>query len=208
MLWAIRGAQADAYGLLVVRLRDSDNANVRRAADDAAKKLDLDALPNESDPNRITIATLKPEDVLADIPQEPGDAKLGSRLFVRQGCVACHSTKQGETLKGPYLGGVSAKYKRPELAESVLTPSKKIAQGFETQWFQTSEGLTLEGFVTRESGEEVELRNQQGAASIIAKSDIEERGKRETSMMPNGLIDKLTVKEFAALLAYLESLKQ
>lgn len=208
LVQAIAGAQADAYALQVAKLRESTDPKIKQAAELAAAKLDLDSLPNESDPNRVTIISQKPEDVLAAVQTAKGDIKLGSRLFVRQGCVACHSTKQGETLKGPYLGGIAARYKRPELAESVLKPSAKIAQGFEAQWFQTSDGLTLEGFVVRESGEEVEIRNQQGAASVIAKSDIDERGKREISIMPNGLIDKLTTQEFAAILAYLESLKQ
>lgn len=208
LLHGIAGAQADAYALQVAKLREESDMSVRQAAELAAAKLDLDSLPNESDPNRVTIATRQVEDVLREVQQAKGDAKLGGRLFVRQGCVACHSTKQGETLKGPYLGGIAARYKRPELAESVLKPSAKIAQGFEAQWFQTSDGLTLEGFVVRESGEEVEIRNQQGAAAVISKSEIEERGKRDISIMPNGLVDKLTAEEFASLLAYLESLKQ
>lgn len=208
LLHGIAGAQADAYALQVAKLREESDMSIRQAAELAAAKLDLDSLPNESDTNRVTIATRQVEDVLREVQQAKGDAKLGGRLFVRQGCVACHSTKQGETLKGPYLGGIAARYKRPELAESVLKPSAKIAQGFEAQWFQTSDGLTLEGFVVRESGEEVEIRNQQGAAAVISKSEIEERGKRDISIMPNGLVDKLTAQEFASLLAYLESLKQ
>lgn len=208
LLHGIAGAQADAYALQVAKQRDSSDTAIRTVAELAAAKLGLDSLPNENDPNRVIIATQSPDDVIAAVQKEKGDAKLGSRLFVRQGCVACHSTKQGETLKGPYLGGIAARYKRHELAESVLKPSAKIAQGFETQWFQTSDGLTLEGFVVRESGEEVELRNQQGVASLIAKQDIEERGKREISIMPTGLVDKLTAAELAALLAFLESLKQ
>lgn len=208
LLNAIAGAQADAYALQVARLRDSDDAAVRSAAERAAKRLDLDVLPNENDPNRVALATQPFEEVVAAVEKEKGDVRLGSRLFVRQGCVACHSTKQGETLKGPYLGGIAARYKRHELAESVVRPSAKIAQGFETQWFETADGLILEGFVVRESGEEVELRNAQGASSVIAKSEIEARGKRELSTMPNGLVDKLTTQELASLLAFLESLKQ
>ncbi len=208
LLDAITHAQADAYGLRVVALRDSDNEMVRAAALATTKALDLDALPNEHDPSRVTIDSLPFEDVLAAVQQAKGDVKLGSRLFVRQGCVACHTVKQGETLKGPYLGGISARYKRHELAESVLKPSAKIAQGFEAQWFQTSRGLVIEGFVVRESGSEVELRTNTGAAAVIAKDDIEERGKREVSVMPDGLVSKLTTQEVAAILAYLESLKQ
>lgn len=208
ILHAIAAAQADSYGLRVTALKDSEHESVRVAALATAKALDLDALPNENDPNRVTIEKLPYEEVFAAVQKLPGDAKLGSRLFVRQSCVACHTVKQGETPKGPYLGGISARYKRHELAESVLKPSAKIAQGFEAQWFQTSQGLIIEGFVTRESGSEVELRTSTGAAAIINKDDVEDRGKRDVSIMPDGLVKNLTAEEVAAILAYLESLKQ
>lgn len=207
LLKAIASAQADQYVLQITRLQQSTDPAVAQAAMLAATRLDLGSLPNENDPNRIALSTQKFEDVREAVLKETGDLKLGQRLFVRQGCVACHTVKAGEALKGPHLAGVGVKYKRPELTESILKPSAKIAQGFETQWFQTTDGLTLEGFVTRESGEEVELRNNQGAVTVLPKQEIEERGKREISIMPNGLVDKLTTKELAAILVYLESLK-
>jgi putative heme-binding domain-containing protein len=88
-----------------------------------------------------------------------------------------------------------------------VQPSAKIAQGFESQYFATDDGKIHEGFVTRESGNEVELRNVAGAAKVLRKEQIEERGRREMSVMPSGLVDRLTVDQFAGLLAYLESLK-
>jgi putative heme-binding domain-containing protein len=65
----------------------------------------------------------------------------------------------------------------------------------------------LEGFVTRESDEEIELRNLTGTATLLKKSDVKQRGKRDTSMMPTELADKLSTKDLASLVAYLESLK-
>ena len=38
-------------------------------------------------------------------------------------------------------------------------------------------------------------------------NEIDERGKRTLSMMPEKLVDGLTVNQLASLLAYLESLK-
>ena len=69
------------------------------------------------------------------------------------------------------------------------------------------DGKIHEGFVVRESGSEVEIRNNAGISSVLSKPDIEERGKRDLSIMPTGLAVSLTVRELASLLAYLESLK-
>jgi putative heme-binding domain-containing protein len=65
----------------------------------------------------------------------------------------------------------------------------------------------VEGFVSADSGEQLELRNVQGEAKIIQKSKIKARKETKHSVMPDGLMDNSTIEEFANLLAYLESLK-
>src|SRR5690606_4366845 len=156
--------------------------------------------------NRQTIAGMKYEDVVAQAQSEKGDVKLGMRLFARQNCIACHTVTPGEPPKGPFLGGIATRYKRHELAESILKPSAKLAQGFESQVFLLSDGRVLEGFVSREAGDEVEVRDNKGTVHILKTEEIDERKKSEVSIMPTGLADKLTVKELAAILAFLESL--
>ena len=138
----------------------------------------------------------------------PGDAKLGARLFTRQGCAACHTVSPTEPLKGPLLQDITKRYQKAELIESIVKPSAKIAQGFESQYFVTNDGKILEGFVVRESGEEIEFRNVAGLAAVLKKTEIEDRGKRATSIMPSGLVDKLNPGQLASILSYLESLKK
>jgi hypothetical protein len=53
----------------------------------------------------------------------------------------------------------------------------------------------------------VEVRTVQGTATVIPKKSIQARVRRELSVMPTGLADKLTSGDLASLLAYLESLK-
>ena len=69
-------------------------------------------------------------------------------------------------------------------------------------------GEQLEGFVTREGGDNLDLRNVAGQTVLVEKGDIAERGSREQSMMPEGLLNAFTPAELANLLAYLESLKK
>jgi hypothetical protein len=47
-----------------------------------------------------------------------------------------------------------------------------------------------------------------GLAAVLKKTEIEDRGKRATSIMPSGLVDKLNPGQLASILAYLESLKK
>jgi putative heme-binding domain-containing protein len=88
-----------------------------------------------------------------------------------------------------------------------MKPSAKIAQGFETQYFRQKNGEVIEGFVTRESGDEVEVRNATGVPVVLKKQDFDRRGKRETSIMPEGLVAQLSPQDLTNLITYLESLK-
>lgn len=195
----------DTYALQVRGLVNNPRPEVASAARQAAAQMGLNE--KRSHNTEPLIEALKFEQVVARTAQDKGDVKRGRELFAKQGCVACHTMNAEETPKGPFLGGIAARYSRAELCESILQPNAKIAQGFETQWFKTRDDEEIEGFVTREGGDDLDVRNIVGITTTLAKKNIAERGQRETSMMPPGLADKLTPGELASLLAFLESAK-
>jgi putative heme-binding domain-containing protein len=135
-----------------------------------------------------------------------GDKTFGQQIFARQACLACHTLSQDAELKGPYLGDAGNKWQRDYLLQSILKPSAVVAQGFQTQWFETTAEFTYEGFVTGEADGVVELRNAAGQIYQLQSSDIVKRGTRKISMMPEGLANNLTLFELASLLDYLQSL--
>ena len=143
------------------------------------------------------------EELPARLGAVTGDAQLGRTLFTRQGCAACHTASPEETEKGPYLGGIATRYSRAELLESIVRPAAKVAQGFATNFFDTTDGKHVEGFVVREGGTEVVIRDLAGVETTLGKDQIKARGVREGSIMPPGLVDTLTLQELASLLAYL-----
>lgn len=207
LLRAIGRSRLEAQILQLQQHLKSDRPEVKAAAQYAVTRLELDKEP-PIDPAKPLIGGLKFDDLIRLAEPLKGDVKYGQRLFSRQGCVACHTVSQSEPIKGPLLLDISKRYKRHELIESIVKPSAKIAQGFEAQYFVSSDGKVYEGFVVRESGEEIELRNVAGISTVLKKDDIEERGKRDISVMPQGLVDKLNAEQLAAILAYLESLKK
>ena len=153
-----------------------------------------------------TIGSLGYEDVMKGALGTKGDPKLGEQLFLRQGCVACHTiTKEGPQ-KGPYLGEVAKQYGRAELIESIVKPNDKMSQGFTTRWFEMKDGQRLMGFVTSEGAETIELRNIVGQVMQVKAADIVKRGEDKNSMMPPGLVNNLKPEELASMLAYFESL--
>ena len=169
------------------------------------------------DPKKVTqvtppdqlVGALPPERVLADIVKIRGDARRGEQLFTQQGCASCHTAKPEQTLKGPYLGTIAATYRRRELAESILDPSKSIAQGFATHIFTMKDGSVQAGFVVREAASTVTFRNGAAQEFSVARSDIAKRETQEgVSLMPPGLVAALSVEDFACLLRYLEELNE
>jgi putative heme-binding domain-containing protein len=135
-----------------------------------------------------------------------GDKTLGQQIFARQACLACHTVSQEGEQRGPYLGDAGSKWQRDYLLQSIIQPSAVVAQGFQTQWFETTAEFTYEGFVTGEADGVVELRNATGQIFRIQASDVVKRGTRKISMMPEGLVNNLSLFELASLLDYLQSL--
>ncbi|MGB8166372.1 MAG: c-type cytochrome [Chthoniobacteraceae bacterium] len=201
LLAAIARTGAKALAPLVEANLNNPNNSVAEAALFAHQKLGLGGAQGKQ------IATMKYEEVFAAV-QKGGDAKTGSEMFLKAGCIACHTIDSNEPLKGPVLSAVAKIYDRATLTESILKPSAKIAQGFETTTFKTKKGEQIEGFVTREGGDSVDVRNIAGQTVTLEKGDIAERGTRPQSMMPEGLLAPFTTSDLANLLAWLESLKK
>ncbi len=181
---------------------DDDKA-VAELARDIAKQWKLELSPTPRGPK---LSTLKPEDVITATMKIPGKAGSGEALFAKLNCAKCHTVKDGEPLRGPFLPNVAKTYKREQLAEAVLLPSKSLAQGFVTYVFTMDSGKTLTGFVTNEAADAITIRDNEGKEFTLPVQEIEERAKSSVSVMPEGLVKDLTVDEFASLVAYLESL--
>ncbi len=186
----------------VLAALDDPDAEVKGAAERAAKAMRLQKIEDTSP----KLASLKPEQVLGAVLKEKGDVSLGEQIFTKATCVACHTVKETEAQKGPYLGNIAQTYKRADLAENIWDPNKTIAQGFASEAVTLKDGTQQMGFITLEGANEVKLRNIAAQEFTFKTSDIQVRQKLPISMMPPGLLMNFTVKEFASLLDYLESL--
>ena len=198
VIGSVRSAEfADKVGELV----NSPIAAVAEAAKYAHTQLGLGGTGADGQ----LIAALGYDDVVRVAVATKGEAKIGEQLFLQQGCVVCHTVSPKDPPKGPMLGGIATRYNRTELCESILKPSAKIAQGFEPQSFTLKNGDQVEGFVVKEAGDSVEVRNAVGAVTVIEKGDLAKREKLAQSIMPEGLVANLTPVQLGSLLAYLES---
>ena len=163
-------------------------------------------LPKVDPNNPNQIANIPVSDVIAQVMPLPGNADVGKDLFKAQSCINCHTFANGQQPKGPHLVDIGKRYKKEELLESILDPSKKIAQGFDTWTFVMADGKVHTGFVVLESAETVSVRGTDGLSKELPQQDIDDRVKQEISMMPKGVVGNLTVEQLADLIAYLQNL--
>jgi putative heme-binding domain-containing protein len=182
----------------------------------AADKLEV-ALPEKLDSNllaeRLRSASLadasqkiSDEFALVDWTRAAveGDAVEGRRLFGTLGCAKCHAIVPNQKSAGaPSLSEAKRRFTMPHLVESVLLPSRQVAEPFRAQTFVTADGRTLTGLVTAESKDFVELLLPDARRTALAKQEIEERATTQLSPMPLGLVK--TPGELRHLLAYLLS---
>jgi putative membrane-bound dehydrogenase-like protein len=158
----------------------------------------------------IAAKEIRAEDFAAAAVNENGNAKRGRQIFFDakgSACARCHRVGKEGGEVGPDLSGIGLKYNRNQLIENVLYPSKQILDGYEVTIIETKAGLTINGILRSESGEELALIDAEGKKHAIRTQDIESRTKSKTSIMPDGLQVSLTISEFADLISYLETLK-
>jgi putative membrane-bound dehydrogenase-like protein len=174
------------------------------------------AVKEKEDPIVLPKADPKNPDQIGNLPYEAavkrtlaakGDAKKGALLFKSQSCTSCHTTADGQLPKGPHLVEIGKRSKADELVESILKPSAKIAQGYETYHFELRDGRVFSGFVVGERADAIVIREANGVQRELARASIETRTMLKVSAMPEGLVSNLTTAQLADLLAYLQSLE-
>jgi putative heme-binding domain-containing protein len=99
---------------------------------------------------------------------------------------------------------------RPSLdyiLENVLDPSAVVAQDYQVTVLETKDGRVLTGIIRQENDKVVTLQTQNERVTV-PKQEIQSRTKSPVSMMPEGMLDKLTNDEVRDLVAYLVGSEQ
>lgn len=186
----------------LVSLPGIELADQRESAADE-KPIELPA----ADPNNPRqIGNLAYDATVRETLAVRGDAARGEALFRSQSCIACHTTADGQKPKGPHLADIGKRYKPEELLESILRPSAKLAQGYETYVFEMTDGRVFTGFVVGSRADAVMIREPNSVERALARDEIESRTQQAVSAMPEQLVANLTPEQLADLIAYLQSL--
>ena len=135
-----------------------------------------------------------------------GDSVRGSRIYESLQCHTCHlggaPGREGRIF-GPDLAGVTRRLSRQELADSLVFPSKQVADRFKAYQLERNDGATITGFVTEQTGEAVTIADQQQVHKV-PRSEIKSLQPQSNSLMPDHLLNGLSVQQLRDLLAFLD----
>ncbi len=150
-----------------------------------------------------TLADLAP--ALEGISKGGRSYSNGKQMFQVGGCVSCHKLNGvGEEL-GPDLAKLDPKMNAAEILKNILEPSFKIDDKYRTFLFEMNSGKVVTGMILEETADNVKVIENPLASStpvVLRKAEITERAKSPSSIMPKGLLDKLTRDEVLDLLSY------
>jgi putative heme-binding domain-containing protein len=129
----------------------------------------------------------------------------GRELFRTASCLSCHKMGDAGNAFGPELAKLDAQMTPVEIARHILEPSLRIDEKYRSTTVVTDDGRAVTGLVVTETPAELAIVENPVAKAEpvrIAKDAIEERTTSAVSIMPKGLLDKLSRDEVLDLVAY------
>ncbi len=148
------------------------------------------------------------EELVSNVKPLPHDRafEVGRQLFKVANCIACHRLNNEGLVFGPDLAKLEKKKQTTEhILQSILEPSKEIDKKYLPNAIILESGKVITGMVVEETPELVKVVVDplaKAAPTVIRKSEIEARKTLTTSIMPKGLLDKLSREEILDLIAY------
>jgi len=168
------------------------------------KALLLFPAPGKLDPKKLP--------PISELAKRAGNAERGKQLLASSlkgetQCLRCHTVRGVGGNLGPDLSMIGKKASKENLFESILLPSKAIADQY-LQWqIENAAGQKILGLLIEETPNAVTIRDANGKDTKIAKTDIESRTKSAVSIMPENLVAAMTEDELVDMVAYLFTLK-
>lgn len=84
-----------------------------------------------------------------------------------------------------------------------MFPAHVVSDQYASKRILTLDGRVLTGLVSQRSDENMELRDANNQVVVIKEKEIDQILPSNSSIMPSGLLDDLTLQEISDMMAYL-----
>ncbi|HEY0983461.1 PVC-type heme-binding CxxCH protein [Schlesneria sp.] len=146
------------------------------------------------------IASMKKQ-VLEGDPQT-ANPKNGRALF-QKNCASCHTLFGEGRQVGPDLTGAQ-RTDLDYILINVMDPSALVGHAYRVTIVELKDGRVINGIVKGEDASTITLQTATDRV-VVATQDIEDRQQQSVSMMPEGLLNRLSIQEVRDLVSYLSS---
>jgi putative heme-binding domain-containing protein len=177
---------------------------------DLINKIDRAAVPEyDIKPRTKIVKTWKMSDLEGRLEEvEKGrNFKKGREAYLAGQCIKCHRFGMEGGAVGPDLTAIASRFRRRDVLESILEPSKVISDQYQNETIRTVGGLSYTGRVVSETATHLIIQPDPLSPKRVEvkKSDVDSRTPSKLSPMPAGLADVLSAEEILDLIAYMES---
>ncbi len=129
----------------------------------------------------------------------------GRRMFQVANCIACHRLDGQGIQFGADLAKLDPKLTSSEILRTVVEPSHEINKDYQTYRFLMIDGKSYSGLIVEETEKTVKIVENplvKVDPILLYKADIDSQTKAVKSMMPEGLLDRLSEHEVMDLIAF------
>ncbi len=146
-------------------------------------------------------------EALVNTIKDQGDAAHGERIFRRAelNCLKCHAIGGAGGKVGPDLVSIGSSAQVDYLVDSILDPNKNVKEGYQSVVVTTDQGKVLTGIKLRQTDTDLLLRDVEDREFGVPLKSIDELSNG-SSLMPVGLVDKLTKSELIDLVRFMSEL--
>jgi quinoprotein glucose dehydrogenase len=149
---------------------------------------------------------INPTEVRSKLNQG-GDPWAGLGIFFRESsrCASCHKVEGRGIDFGPSLTVGTSNPSADSLLDSILNPSREIADHYETARVTLKDGRSFVGIVQARDTKSLTLREVEGRDVKIANDLIAEASTEPNSLMPTTIALDFTPDELVDLVAFVQS---
>jgi putative heme-binding domain-containing protein len=132
----------------------------------------------------------------------------GRAMFIASMCASCHTMRGEGGTVGPDLTQLGSRFSYRDMLEAIIEPSKTISDQFAATVFFLHDGGSVVGRLMNQDADNYYVSQNPFAPQTlktVPKKDVARTRLSETSIMPPGLINRLSGEELNDLLAYLKA---
>jgi putative heme-binding domain-containing protein len=136
-----------------------------------------------------------------------GDPRRGLAVYQRAQCANCHRCGGTAAVTegiGPDLTTLARRFHTKEILEAIVYPSHVISDQYASKLVQAG-GRTYNGLVVPDGADAIAVVTSDGRKLRIAKTDVEDIRESRVSVMPENLLNILTLQDVADLFAFLRN---